>query len=494
MPGSEKNRESWSAAFAIALLSFSLFGCNFSQLITPTWARDGEVNSSPGQMQDTADREGSSTTLAEYDSAGADSYASSANPTRSRNDNDPSSMAPNEPIAPQSVALVQPPKGPLSATDAQLPGADKALGNAPGRAATSSLSAPSASPVGPWPETVSLWSFLNVRMELHGALPKTHTRQRKWVRANPVWISEIMQRSTDYLPFIARAIDERGLPAELALIPAVESGFEASAQSQGGAEGLWQFMPNTARGYGLKRTWWYEGRRDTIAATDAALRYLAALNKRFKGNWLLAIAAYNCGAGTVSRALRRSGLNAENAQIWDILKELPKETQKYVPRVLAMAEVVQDPARFGLELPPANMSPRFAAVDTGGQIDLQRVASLAKIDLDVLSELNPAYRRWATDPAGPHRLLVPPHLADEVQALLAQLEPNQRVSWRRHKVRRGESLSVLAKRYGVRVSVLKTANKLKSTRIRAGANLLIPRAKRIAPHGPQTKARDLQQK
>jgi membrane-bound lytic murein transglycosylase D len=327
-------------------------------------------------------------------------------------------------------------------------------------------------------------------MELRGALPKTHTRQRKWVRANPVWISEIMQRSTDYLPFIARAIDERRLPAELALIPAVESGFEASARSQEGADGLWQFMPNTARGYGLKRTWWYEGRRDTIAATDAALRYLAALNKRFKGNWLLAIAAYNCGASTVNRALRRSGLNAENARIWDILKELPKETQKYVPRVLAIAEAVQNPTRFGLVLPPADMSPRFAAVDTGGQIDLQRVASLAKIDLDVLSELNPAYRRWATDPAGPHRLLVPPHLADEVQASLSQLQPDQRVSWNRHMIRGGESLSVIAKRYGVGVSALKTANKLTSTRIRAGSNLLIPLTKGAPPHGPHTSSTD----
>ena len=329
-----------------------------------------------------------------------------------------------------------------------------------------------AAPAGP----PDLWQSLRAAFSLHARLPHRSGNARRWLLRNPQHVSRVLKKATVWLPYILAEVRRRGLPGELALVPAVESGFEPRARSLAGAEGLWQFMPETARAYGLKRTWWYAGRRDVRPATDAALDYLTTLNQRFDGNWLLSLAAYNCGEGTVERALRRAGLRARDARLWDILAKLPPETRKHVPRLLAFAELIRQPQRYGIDLPPARNAERLAWVDTGGQIDLGIAASLAGIDAGEFRRLNPAMRRWATDPDGPYRVYLPARRAERLRASLSRLPPTGRVRWDRHRVRRGETLSGIARRYQVRIATVVRLNALSGSLIRAGQTIRIPRA------------------
>ena len=332
----------------------------------------------------------------------------------------------------------------------------------------------------PTPSSFSLWGSLTEGMRLP-ALPLSFDQPRRWLRANGRDIETILGRGQAHLPFILEAVQSRGLPTELALIPAIESGFRPDARSPLGADGLWQFMPATAKAFGLKRTWWYDGRRDLVAATNAAMDYLQALNRRFRGNWLLTVAAYNCGEGSVERALKRAKITVTSADIWTLLPYLPRETRHYVPKLLALAEAVRDPGRFGVTLPSLSLDAQFDQVDTGGQIELRKAADLAGVAPQAIYTLNPGFRRWATDPQGPHRLLVPEGTGNRLKVALASLPAKERVTWQRHQIEPGESLSVIAERYGLRVKDLMVANSLSGTLIRAGAGLLVPRPRHGKP-------------
>jgi membrane-bound lytic murein transglycosylase D len=215
------------------------------------------------------------------------------------------------------------------------------------------------------------------------------------------WL-RVSERATPYLHLIVEAIDERGLPQELALLPVVESGFQPFAYSHGRAAGIWQFIPATGRHYGLKQNWWYDGRRDVTAATEAALDYLTYLNEMFDGDWLLALAAYNAGEGTVSRAIKRNRQAGRATDYWSL--DLPRETMHYVPRLLAVSEIVAHPERHDIALTPISNEPAVAVVDLEHQVDLALAAELAEIDIETLYALNPGFNRWATAPEGPHRL------------------------------------------------------------------------------------------
>jgi membrane-bound lytic murein transglycosylase D len=294
----------------------------------------------------------------------------------------------------------------------------------------------------------------------------------KWFVKNPKYLNRVFNRAQRYLPFIVEELESRDLPLELALLPIVESAFDPFAYSHGRAAGLWQMIPGTARRFGVRQNWWYDGRRDVVDATHAALDYLEYLYKFQDEDWLNAIASYNSGEGNVRKARKRNRSRSQPEDFWNL--KLSRETSAYVPRLLALVEIVRDPEQFGLQLPEIVNEPQFVVADIGGQIDLALAAELAGIDLDTLSSYNAGNNRWASDPAGPHRLILPTDIAEDFAAALESVPVDERLRWQRHKVKNGEAISQIADRYNVTVSTIKSANQMSGNMIRAGSYLMIP--------------------
>jgi len=304
-------------------------------------------------------------------------------------------------------------------------------------------------------------------------------RELDWYSHHQQYLDRVFQRADLYLYYIVDELERRDMPAELALLPIVESAFDPFAYSDGRAAGLWQFIPGTGKRFGLEQNWWFDGRRDVLESTRAALDYLEAMHEEF-GDWLLAIAGYNTGEGNVERALKRAQAAGKSGDFWSISQYLPAETQTYVPRLLAVRQLVSDPLRYGISLPAVTNSRRFEVVDTGSQIDMALAAELAGVDTNELYQLNPGVNRWATDPDGPHRLLVPAEQAAAFEAALASLGDDERVRWTKHEVKKGETIGALADKYQTTVAVLREVNGLRSNTLHAGQSLLIPAAKASA--------------
>jgi len=321
----------------------------------------------------------------------------------------------------------------------------------------------------------NLWTRLRSGFALPvGRSGQVQAQLDRFVR-NPGNVERIMQRGTPYLYHILSEINRRGLPTELALLPAVESAFDPFARSPQRAVGLWQFMPRTASYLGLKRNTWYEGRRDVIAATDAALDYLTQLQQRFDGDWLLALAAYNAGPARVQRAIRHNRNNGKPVDFWHL--QLPKETRDYVPKLLALRELVAAPDSYSLTLPAVAHTDYFSVVDSGGQLDLGVAARLAGVSVDEMRRLNPALTRQTIRRGGPYRLLIPAASAATFGTQLAGLAEQQRVQWVRHRIRTGDTLSGIAQRYRITVARLSEFNQLPDSSIMAGDLLIVPVAR-----------------
>ncbi|MCB1734979.1 MAG: LysM peptidoglycan-binding domain-containing protein [Gammaproteobacteria bacterium] len=321
-----------------------------------------------------------------------------------------------------------------------------------------------------------LWS--RIRAELKLTTPDSDEiesriqAQMTWFTEHPDYLGRVSERASPFLYLIVEEVEDREMPMEMALLPVVESGFQPFAYSHGRAAGLWQFIPSTGEHFGLKQNWWYDGRRDVHAATHAALDYLSQLAGQFDGDWLLALASYNAGGGTVRRAIARNQREGHPTDFWSL--QLPRETMNYVPRLLAVSRLVADPAKYGIALTSIPNEPKLVHVDVGSQIDLARAAELAGMTLDELHALNPGFNRWATDPDGPHKLLLTPDAAAELQAGLDNLPHDERIEWRRHVVRQGDTLSDIAHRFHTTAQVLKSINGLHSNQIRIGDALLVP--------------------
>ena len=262
------------------------------------------------------------------------------------------------------------------------------------------------------------------------------------------------------------------MPSELALLPVVESAFQPYAYSSGRAAGIWQFVPDTGRRFGLKLNWWYDGRRDIVASTRAALDYLEYLHNTFDGDWLLALAAYNSGEGTVLKAMHYNKRRHRPVDFWSL--RLPRETEQYVPRLLALRDIVAAPEKLGISLKPIADEPYLTSVKIDSQLNLATAAKLADMDLEELHQLNPGFNRWATAPDGPHRLLLPLDKAAIFATQVAELSPEDRIHWVRHRVRSGETLGGIALHYKTTTRVLRQLNNLKGNLIRAGHYLVIP--------------------
>ena len=301
---------------------------------------------------------------------------------------------------------------------------------------------------------------------------KAIDQQLAWYANHPDYLERTFGRGERYLYHIVTQLEERNMPLELTLLPIVESAFEPFGYSRARASGLWQFIPGTGKRFGLKQNWWYDGRRDIVESTRAALDYLQFLHEEFNGDWLLAVAAYNSGEVNVHRAINRNLSLNKPTDFWHL--KLPRETRAYVPKLLAMSRLVRDPQALGIEFWSIANEPYFASVETGGQIDLKMAAELAGITVDEITHLNPAFNRWATDPDGPHQLLVPIESSELFRESLGQVLPEERVRLDRHAVQSGDTLSTIARRYSVSVAVVKEINGLKGTQLRTGQDLLIP--------------------
>jgi membrane-bound lytic murein transglycosylase D len=297
--------------------------------------------------------------------------------------------------------------------------------------------------------------------------------ETNWYANNPDYLGRTFTRAELYMHYIIEQLQQRKMPLELALLPVVESAFEPYAYSKARAAGLWQFIPGTGTNYKLKQNWWYDGRRDVVESTRAALDYLQDLHNRFNGDWLLAIASYNCGEGNVERAVNANIRAGKPTDFWHL--KLPAETRAYVPKLLAMRRVVAAPADYGLEFSRIPDESPFVSVRTGGQIAMQVVADIAGITKEDLYELNPAFHRWATDPTGPYSLLVPVEAADGLEATLVNLTPEQRLRIEHYTVLANDTLASVASSHNTTAAVLRELNNLDSKdRLAAGASLSVP--------------------
>ncbi|CAH0990277.1 hypothetical protein SIN8267_00369 [Sinobacterium norvegicum] len=304
--------------------------------------------------------------------------------------------------------------------------------------------------------------------------------QLNWYQKHPQYMNRVSQRATPYLFYITEEIERRGIPVELALVPIVESAYDPFAYSHGRAAGMWQFIPSTGKSFGLDQSWWYDGRRDVVASTNAALTYFTTLAKRYDGDWELALAAYNSGLGTVDRAIRKNKKLGKPTDYWSL--DLPRETKAYIPKVLALAELISQPAKYNMPMPMIDNQPYFTVVNVSSQIDLAQAAEMAQIATDDLYRLNPGHNQWATDPNGSHELVIPITSKEVFSTALQQLDPNQRVTWQRYKIQSGDNLGSIAKRHKTTVAVIQNSNNIKGSTIRTGQMLMIPKSSKPVEH------------
>ena len=305
------------------------------------------------------------------------------------------------------------------------------------------------------------------------------TRELNWYSRNPDYLDRAFSRAGLYMYHIVTELEARNMPLELALLPVVESAFEPFAYSRARAAGLWQFIPGTGSRFGLKQNWWYDGRRDVVESTRAALDYLQYLHDEFDGDWLLAVAGYNCGEANVQRAIARNKAAGRPTDFWSLA--LPKETRAYVPKLLAMKRLVAYPDDFGLEFTAIANEPYFDRVETLGQIDLKLAAEVAGITPEALFELNPAFHRWATDPSGPHFLLLPVDGAAVFRQNIGQLTTEQRLGATLYTVQEGDSVSSVARQFHTTIDVIRELNSLPTGVLTVGSELRVPSAVSTLP-------------
>ena len=335
-------------------------------------------------------------------------------------------------------------------------------------------------------ETIDFWGRLRAGFSFPQQATQSVQAHIDTYHNHPRHIEQILQRGEPYLFYILSRVEERGMPAELALLPVIESALDPVASSPAGAAGILQFMPATAKYVGLRQDWWVDDRRDIVAATDAALDYLSKLQQRFDGDWLLALAAYNAGSARVNKAIRLNRSQGKPVDFWHL--PLPEETRGYVPKLIALRAIISNPEAHNITLPNLPNTPYFTAVDTGGQLDLQVAVQLTGTSMDELQRLNPGLTRSITPPASPHTLLIPRASELRFREQLAWLPANQRVQSVKYRVRQGDTLSAIAQNSRTTVARLRQINHLESTRIFAGKLLVVPLGEREENVGMELQA------
>jgi membrane-bound lytic murein transglycosylase D len=313
------------------------------------------------------------------------------------------------------------------------------------------------------------WERLRSGFQISEVNPSLIRQHEQSFIKNPGLLKRSIERSQRYMYFILDEVERRGLPTELALLPIIESSFQPEGTSHVGAAGLWQFMPATGKEYGLEQTFWYDGRRDVIESTRAALDYLNELNTRFD-NWHLALASYNWGMGKVDRALRN--INTIGVEHFEAIN-LPKETRNYVPRLLAVRNIIAHPERFGITLPNIPNQPYFVAVNTGKHIDVQLAAQLAGISEQEFRALNPGHRTPVYAHKQGRQMLIPLEQAELFEYNLSRYQEQRLMSWQIYQAGENDSLEDIAARHQMSIEDLIKINRLTDRTVRSGQPFLV---------------------
>jgi membrane-bound lytic murein transglycosylase D len=320
----------------------------------------------------------------------------------------------------------------------------------------------------------SIWTRLRGRFSIQYSESGSRVQSyiHKFTRGN--WLhSELKVKAAPYLHFVMEEVEKRGMPSELALLPLIESSYEPnSLQSRTGAAGLWQIMPATGEWFGLKRDGNFDGRQDIHASTKAALNHLSYLHKKFNRDWLLTLAAYNCGEGRVLKAIKKNKAAGLSTDYWSL--PLPQETKDYVPKLLAVVSVIKHPDKYGFTLPPLANQPYLARVPVEGGLDLQLAAKLADISLAELRRHNAGLQKPVVPTHGPYFLLVPIAKAHRFEQQLASSNNTKTQQAFRYRVQSGDSLSVIAGNFQTSIAAIQKANELNSVVVHPGQTLLIP--------------------
>ncbi len=370
--------------------------------------------------------------------------------------------ATREPLRPHSAARVP----------ATAPSAAFAPAPVPAPAAAAAAIPAAAPSAAPGPHYANLFARIRAGFQLSDPDKPVIAEEARWYANHPKFLQRAFGRADMYLYYIVTQLQARHMPLELSLLPVIESAFQPYAYSWARAAGIWQFTSGTGRLFGLKQDWWYDGRLDVVASTNAALNYLQQLHNQLGGHWLLAIAAYNCGVATVLRAMQINRAEGRPTDFWDL--NLPRQTEFYVPQLLAMARLVKDPARYGLSFSPIPDKPFFQRVATDGQINLEVAAELAGISSDEIYQLNPAFHRWATDPTGPFYLLLPVGTVPVFDQNLAALTPEERMGVEHYVVRRGDTVYSVAHQFKTTMAILYKLNDLPRGRLVVGQTIEVP--------------------
>lgn len=320
----------------------------------------------------------------------------------------------------------------------------------------------------------NIWPRIQAGLSLPLVEHKSVQQQMDWYLSHPNYLARVQNRASRYLFYIIEHLHEQNVPYDIALLPIVESAYEPFAYSHGQASGLWQFIPGTGKRFRLDQNWWYDGRRDVVQSTDAAIQYLSYLHDFFDGDWLLAIAAYNSGEGTVRNAVKKNLARGKPTDFWHL--DLPEETSAYVPKMIALAELFRNPEKYGLELLPISNEPYFVSVELDSQIDLAQAAKLADITIEEIYYLNSGLNRWATPPKDHYELKIPVSQYSLFVDALAKLPDDQRVTWQRYRVKSGDSLSAITNKFNSDKALICDVNNLHKDQIYAGQTLLIPAA------------------
>jgi membrane-bound lytic murein transglycosylase D len=345
--------------------------------------------------------------------------------------------------------------------------------------------APAAAVAAPPPPPPNIWHRIRAGFRLpnmNGALVQ---RQEQWYSANPDYVARMVERGSHFLYHVVEEVERRRMPTEIVLLPMIESAYNPQAYSRSHASGMWQFIPSTGKTYGLRQNYWYDGRRDVLAATSAALDYLEKLHNQF-GDWTLALAAYNWGEGAVSRAVARNqarGLPTDYESL-----AMPLETRNYVPKLQAVKNIIANPGQFGIALADVPNQPYFATVTARRHIDIQLAASLAEMSLEEFRFLNPAHNKPVIKADGSETIVLP---IEKVAVFQNNLETHNRplVSWQAYTMKRSDQPEKIASKHGMTLAQLKEANGIPGNKkVVAGQTVLVPLRDNADPHLPDLPA------
>jgi len=316
-----------------------------------------------------------------------------------------------------------------------------------------------------------LWARLRNGFAMPDIQTPLVAERMEWYVANQDYLQRVFERSRRYLFHIVEELEKRGMPTEIALLPIVESAFNPMAYSRAHASGLWQFIPGTGKRYELKQNWWYDGRRDIVASTSAALDYLKDVYE-MHGDWQLALASYNWGENAVARAIEK---NRREGQPTDYLSlPMPRETRGYVPKLQALKNLILNPQAYGVTLTPIPNEPYFATITKMRDIDVQLAAKLAEMDVEEFVALNPGFSRPLIRTAVTPRIVLPADKVDIFHENLEKYEDRSLVSWKTYVPQRGENLEAIAKKHGLTLGQLKEVNGIAPRSRQVPGMLVVP--------------------